>query len=393
MLKKEDYMRIDGMRIEGKTWAEIKDKLNNEFKVNYDESAYRKPYTAYKRGLEDSVVDTDFVEQMQRIEIEKKKLSVLRGANGEIVRDLALRELYQEQILEAISSLPSIRYNTDIKHRAPNEEDKYYEYVMILSDLHYDGDFNLEEIFTHILEKTQDYIEKNKISAIDIAELGDVIEGASLRPSQLRGIKTGMIPQIITVSEHYCRFLEQLQVSTGVYIEFHTVTSSNHTQLRPLNTKRNELPDEDLMQVFYSFLKERFKDNPMIYINGDEDIIIELIGRSEYKKPKTTKMFLSHGHKYKLTPNTLVSVSKNISMYQDEIYDYYGYGHYHQYRDMAIDKSNGKDSRAFLFPALAPKKDSYERLGLMGCAPAFTILTFLNGTHEKTELFRSISYD
>lgn len=387
MLNKKHYMKIEGMRIEGKTWEEIKERLNEELGVDYDESAYRKPYTTYKSGLTEGTTDIEALETLQRIEIEKKKIGMLRGANNEITRDLALRELYQEQIIEAIDNLPSIRYGDNVNIK---ETDNENEYLVVLSDLHYDGYFDIKQILDFVLNKLISFVKETQVHKLTIVELGDTIEGASLRPSQLRAIKTGMVSQVIEVSEHYVQFLSTLQHKTNTIIDFHVVTSSNHTQIRPLNTKRNELPDEDLMRVFFKFVQERFRNSVTITVYGDDDLEIEL-GES--------KLFLSHGHKYGLSPSNIERVSKDISMYNGVIYDYFFYGHYHQYQERPIDKAKWSkkgqrgDSKAFLLPALAPTKDSYERLGLMGCSPAFAILKFSGGVHKSTELIQTPSFD
>ncbi len=384
MLKKDDFMRIEGMRVEGKTWEEIKEKLNKEFGVDYDESAYRKPFTAYKRGQNDSVTDKEAIETLQRIEIEKRKIGMLRGANNEIIRDVALRELYQEQLLEAIDTLPKIEYSKKNLGEWFTLDEDDDGYVVVLSDLHYDGNFDIQAILGFVLERLVQFIKANEINYIKIVELGDTIEGASLRPSQMRAIKTGMISQVIEVSEHYVQFLSRLQSMTDVIIDFHVVTSSNHTQIRPLNTKRNELPDEDLMRVFYRFVQERFRNSVVVSVYGDDDLEFDFQG---------SKLFFSHGHKYGLNQENLRKVAKDISMYKGIIYDYFFFGHYHQYKETMIDKANGGDSKAFLVPALAPTKDSYERLGMMGCAPAFTILKFNDGVHYGTEIIRTPSFN
>ena len=367
-MTKFEFSRIEELRTQGNTWKEVATILNDEWEQDYDESAYRKPYTAYKLGLVDSIVDKDIAEQHVKVEIEKKKLSMQRSAVGEMIRDIALRDLYQEQILDAIKlhmgTPKEIELNMSNKHDPKN-------YVVFLSDMHYDGNWCLGDMFGHLLTEIYREFQDVGFDKLTLVELGDTIEGSSLRPSQLRAIKTGMIDQITKVSAYYARFIDELHMEFGVPIDLHIVTSSNHTQIRPLNTKRNEIPDEDLMKVLANNLELYYREYDHIKIEAKPELLVPVGGGK--------MMYIAHGDKHGMTPNTVEKTAKEIAFYHQhgKEVQYYAFGHFHQYMERTLDRHDSiNDTIVFLMPALAPTRDSYQRLGLMGCNPAFVILEF-----------------
>ena len=385
MRNKETMQRIEDMRIEGKTWREIADMLNNLHGASYDESVYRKYYTAYSDGKKQGVTDVELQEQMVRLDIEKKKLAIRRGTYNEEIRDGALGELFIEEIQNSVSKLKPISVKgTKSLYKFSPEFD-----IIFLSDLHYDGTFDLEAVFDLLYDKIVDEAMSREMNKLIIVECGDTVEGSSLRPSQMRAIKLGMIDQIVEVSEYYAQLIASLRDTLQIPVEFHMVTESNHTQIRPLNTKRNELPDEDLMKVMYRFLLARFKDVDGVEIHGSGDLNL---------KYGQVGAFVSHGHKYNVSPNNLNSVVKDIYFYLDEGKNnkkpnFFFFGHFHHYREITLNKEKGIDSKAFLLPALSPIISSYERHGLMGCNPAFAICTFsLDGRHVSTKTI-PMNYD
>ena len=385
--REEVFKRIEDLRISGLTWFECAEVLNEELGLNFTESTYRKPYNAYKIGQASRVEELELVEKLRKIELEKKKLSIKRGAYQEELRDKALEELYREDIKEAIKNLPEFKFPI----RVPLKGQGKNTHVITLGDLHYDGNFNLEEVLGDVLSKIAIYCDENKdIQKLIIIELGDNIEGSSLRPSQMRAIKLGMVDQMIHVSEAYANFLVELFKRTKLKIDFHTVTESNHTQIRPLNTKRNELPDEDLLKTFARYLEARLQNVEEISINYGGDLFINL---------HNMNIVASHGHKYDISPNRLATAAESFGNYYKRKIDhrlptYYIFGHWHQYRETLLEEYRNSRDKAFLVPALSPMKSSYERLGLMGSNPAFAIFKFDEyGKHLYTQTINTISYE
>ena len=367
------FKRIGELRDAGRTWQEVADIVNDEFDQDYTESAYRKPYVAYQQGQVDQITDKEIIKKLERIDIEKKKLSFMRGAHNETVRDLSIREAYHEQIIDAIDKLPKI----NVKEQGDNYSDGgWVEPVFFLSDFHIDGTFDAEEIMSHIVTVICSHVEattkKATVERIKIIEVGDTIEGASLRPSQMRAIKLGMTDQIIYAAELYANMLAEItnRLDFLDYVEFYSVTSSNHTQLRLHNSKRDEITDEDLMRQFAFYLNARLANFERIHLHSGEELLVHL-GRNYHKR-----LFVSHGHRYKMTPSSVRSVPKQIAEYHSEVFDYYAFGHFHQFMDVSIDRRDGFDGRIWLLPALSPRHETYERLNLFGANPGFLLAYF-----------------
>ena len=155
------------------------------------------------------------------------------------------------------------------------------------SDGHYNGnqDLNLEfsEFYTIISDKKDEY----GFDEIVIAELGDTIEGTSLRPSQLLAVKNGMVEQAMVVSNYYIDFLNTVTADLNIKVKFLIVESSNHTQLRSLGTGRSELPMEDLMVLIAELIKAGTRNNPLVEIISAPIIVTEINGIS---------YIFEHGH-------------------------------------------------------------------------------------------------
>jgi len=383
---KKAYAYIEEKRLDGKTWLEVTNDLNRMYGVWFSESKWRKPYQAYKQGREDKRDATDTAYELQRIRVKRKELAIERSVNNEQIRDISLHNTYVNQLCESVSSLPSLNIGKKIKKRKSKEEldvsatnGKEVTSLVFLADLHYTGE---KDKFLNIINNVGniliDYIEENDLNEIQIVELGDVIEGGSLRVSQLMGIKRGMVRQIIEASEIYAQMLAEVINETGCKIVFRTVTSSNHTQLRPLGTKRNELMDEDLMRVFLNHLKTRFADSEdEIEISGSDELQFSIQGYNVY---------CAHGHVGNMSPSNMSKVIYENDFYRKVKSDYFIFGHYHHYHEESLNTTSNKNKKGFLMPSLTSHISSYEKNLRLGSVGEITVLSFESSKgHTKTE--------
>ena len=380
---KEVYAHIEKLRNDGETWQNIADDLNKIHGVSFSESAWRKPYQAYKQGREDSINETELSYQMQEIRRKKKELSLERSINNQQIRDLSIHGVYRNLLSEALENLPSLSLSEVGKrqHRASSGDTRGTPMVF-MADLHHDGDeSNLQLIMSKVSANLIDYIENNNLSEVDVVELGDVIEGGSLRTSQLMAIKKGMVRQIVEAAEAYAQMLANVQRKTGCKINFHTVTSSNHTQIRPLNTKRNELMEEDLMLVFLDHLIVRFSGKEdKVSISGDRTLNINVAGFNVY---------CSHGHVGNMSPNNMSKVIYEEDFYRGNNGDFFVFGHYHHYHEESLNTSGNLNKKGFLMPSLSSHISDYEENLRLGSVGELTVLTFKeNEGHIKTEHFK-----
>jgi hypothetical protein len=292
---------------------------------------------------------------LHAIRLARKELGIERSINNEQIRDLAIHKIMSKEVLDAISKLNPIK----IKEHKPNKSERK-EFIIAMGDLHYNGDDDegfdaLDDAFWQL----SDFVQENGIKEIHLFEMGDVIEGASLRTSQLMGVKKGMVQQVIEAAEVYATHLSNLSQHTKV--NFYSVDSSNHTQLRTLGTKQNEIVEEDLMLVFNNYIRTRL---PKLNMTTGQDIITKINGFDIY---------ISHGHLMKKKEGYIDSVAAQ----RRQNIDYGFFGHFHHKRDIDLyrveDGQRVYDKKVFYVPALNTHDSSFERDRLLSSVSGFAI--------------------
>jgi hypothetical protein len=282
------------------------------------------------------------LEIKRQLRLQKQYLSFERSRNQEDLKVLTSKTLFGEELKSAIKKKkPSVKFVQD------NSTSKDDEYVFVTSDFHYNGDEtllqHLAKVYAHIVQKQKQY----KFKRIKLLELGDTIDGGALRTSQLMAIKKGMVFQIVDVSKVYADLIDKL--SKTMKVEFYCITSSNHTQLRPLGTDRNELVEEDLMHVFYHYIKESVKNNRNVMVWGGNDLIIPVTANH--------KMFVAHGH---LIGNKKEGYLQELAYYRGVQFDYGLFGHFHHYREVTLYEGKGCNKKVFYAPSMSTVKSNYE---------------------------------
>jgi hypothetical protein len=303
--------------------------------------------------------------------LHKQYLSYERSRNHEDVKALTVRSIFSEELKTAIKkktakvafTKTAVVKNTD-------------EYVFVTSDFHYSGHEDMLQVFnqvySHILEKQK----LHGFNRIKLFELGDTIDGGSLRTSQLMAIKKGMVFQIIDVSKVYAEMLQKL--SKKMHVEFYCITSSNHTQLRPLGTNRNELVEEDLMHVFHTYIAESLKRNTNIVVHGADDFVVPITDNH--------KMFVAHGH---LIANKKEGYLQEVAYHRGVQFDYGLFGHFHHYREVTLYKGKGCNKKVFYAPSMSTESSTYENDKNMSSHPGVLMMVFSKerGHRYSEELF------
>jgi hypothetical protein len=141
------------------------------------------------------------------------------------------------------------------------------------------------------------------------------------------------------------------------------VDSSNHTQLRTLGTKQNEIVEEDLMLVFNNYIRTRL---PKLDVTTGQDILTQINGFDIY---------IAHGHLMKKKEGFIDSIA---SQRKTNI-DYGFFGHYHHKRDIDLyqikDKQNNRlyDKKVFYIPALTTHESTFEKDRLLSSVSGFAV--------------------
>lgn len=340
MVELDDLRLVHELREQGVGWESVKDTI-----AGFTDND-RKLYYGYKKGLE-SKEDSDLVKHaktLQKIRLSRKRLGVERSINNEQIRDITLHKTFTDQVIEEIKNY-AIEFNyvreSNITHYDKNDE----RHIFVLSDLHYDGNDYILDTLNLAYNAIMDVVEEYDLKHIVLVELGDTVEGASLRTSQLMAVKSGMVQQVIKVAKAYVELIQKL-LDNGIDVEMYSVDSSNHTQLRQLGTKQNQLVEEDLMLVFNGFIELAL---PHLNFIHSEELLIDMLGFNFH---------LSHGHLIKGKPSNYYDDLQSDRGY---LIDFAFYGHRHHKIDMDWHSKGGYDSMIFQVPALAPHTTSYEK--------------------------------
>jgi hypothetical protein len=305
------------------------------------------------------------------LKLERQQLSWERQMSQDEIRKIAVKSFLADEVKKAVRrKKPSVKFVQDVAGVGVDE------YIFVTSDFHYNGDETLlshfSKVYSHIRQKQKEH----KFKRIKLIELGDTIDGGSLRTSQLMAIKKGMVFQIIDVSKVYVELLHKL--SKTMLVDFYCVTSSNHTQLRPLGTNRNELVEEDLMHVMYEYIKKSLNANRNVLVSGGDDFIIPITAQH--------KMFVAHGH---LIGNKKEGYLQELAYYRGQTFDYGLFGHFHHYREVTLYQGNGCNKKVFYAPSMSTVESGYEKDKNMSSKAGILMMVFSHtrGHRYCEELF------
>lgn len=294
------------------TLKDIGEYLNNTFEVkfkkkfNLDESAYRKTYKNIKDGIDIGIKEGTSDAEIAKIakakndlQIQKRIANKQRQEANNSLRVLADNEIIKEAIKETIgcdffdNDFIEIKLNNNIN----NEKGQA---IYCLSDIHYG--YNCDIINNYYNDKIADErikkffefvyndVKKNGYKEIYISDCGDMIEGSTLRISQLVNITELIIEQSI----HYVEIissclLELTKKLKDVMIRYSCITDANHQQLRHFSGKPNEYSNEDFGLIIYHLLNEKLKGYNKLDINGGDIIFVNV---------DNMRIAFAHGHQF-----------------------------------------------------------------------------------------------
>lgn len=286
----EQYLWQVGLKVDSgeyDNWESVLDMVNKELLGNEvdkykGESAWRKKYQTAKKFYNNCFSNMESKEYKQQVdsmtrEIEKsrKKLQTEKLEYNRWLREDARDEMITERIVDAISKLKPLQYPNYI-------ENKYNEnfYLLCFADAHYGIEFDIKDMFgetinsyspeifnermEELLYRTIKIINKEKITELNVWDLGDGIQGIIRLNSQLLKLRYGIIESTMMYANYLSDWLNRL--SEYVRVKFQMVIDSNHNQLRICSAPKNSFPEENMSKVMIEFIRERLKDNPNITI-------------------------------------------------------------------------------------------------------------------------------
>lgn len=401
--KKENETTYEyGLRI-------IQSKCNNEIDLDWDEivellgldchrDSLRKaanvtPYSGvavakyYQDKIENMIVEnSDNVKALlEEIKLEKKelykervKLSTVRSEINKQLRKDGRKELFYEEVLNAVRSKS---FDAPIYDLVKENLNSNKEYIQLISDVHYGSTFDIginkfspqicEERFFDMYSQMKELIKEENICHIHVASQGDLVQGL-LRITDLKLNSKSMIEQIIDISRIVANYLNNLSKHTDVTY-YHTI-NANHSEFRALGTKSGEL-EEDVELLIGNFIKELLTNNKRVnVIVASESVMdVNLCGYN---------IGILHGQNIKNKETFLrdLSATRHIN------YDYLLIGHIHHTTCTTVGTGyTGNATQIISSPSIVGSC-SYSKK-IMKTAPAGFLVLCFEENKGKTKMF------
>ena len=372
------------------TWSEIADYVNKEFRIDETEyrteAAYRKQYNMARKFFESGVFTTDDdamkkIEELQEeVKKERMKLQTLNLERNRLDRNEARHELYYELIGKVVDTLPLPEFEliTDEKSKI--------SYLLCFGDFHYGAEFKCKNneyspaIFTKRLQKLagdiKDFVKDKQVGTLKICSTGDDLQGI-LRMTDLQLNDTNVVKSLV----EFCRLMAMFlnQVSAWCNVEYYAVPQANHTQIRPIGSKANELAGEDLEYIIGNYIADLCENNNRITVNlANEDEDFTKIPIWNFN------VYAMHGHTIKNVNNAI----RDLSILNREFIDYLILGHYHGGKEFVNNDAANIDTETIIVPSFIGG-DPYSESLFKSSKSSAQILGF-NERYGHTETYKFI---
>ena len=385
----EYLWRVCGYKQDGLielNWDELGDIINHElFGEDVEQyrtsSAYRKPYQYVKMFYDDvfsKMTDENserrLKELQEQLRKERIKLNTEKLEYNRNLRKQSRFELFYEDIKDSINKIEVPKF----KERA--YDGGKVEYLLTIADIHCGANFisennsySLQECsnrFEKLLSETISFVVEKGCSHVSILELGDSVQGV-LRLNDLKINETSVVEATIYVAKLISQFLNEL--SAYCDIDYYHCPTSNHSQIRPLGSKANELAVEDIEYIIGNYIKDTLADNPSIQVHtnfGKEYIDFEING---------SKIIAMHGHQIKNIDNAL----RDLSQLRKVFYDIVFLAHYHAGRDNIVGDNFNCDAEVNVCPSFVGS-DPYADSLFKGAKASCKIYGISDKGHTET---------
>ena len=280
--------------------------------------------------------------------IERQKMRDLTRQVNDIYRSESRSELLRETIADAIENLPQIIIpNSPISHSGEKT------IVVGIGDLHYGAKIKVEglmgetineynsDIFEKrmwkLLTEIESICKKEDIGFVSVFFVGDLIDGM-LRQSQLMRLQYGMVESTIRLSEFLAQWLNMLSVHANVSVY---AVSGNHSEVRPLGSKKGQFEDENLEKIVMWYLAERLRENDSISIQPE-------VKKMNLVKIRGYNFLLMHGDGEKKIEQI---AREAINLYGEHI-DFFVCGHKHREQEIPSGMTSDGNSVVIRVPSI-----------------------------------------
>lgn len=257
-------------------------------------------------------------------------------------------ELLRETIREAITELPEIKFPLILPHK---KADKVL--VVGIGDAHYGAEIKVTGLYgevvneydhivfesrmARLMEEILDIVDKEKITEVAVFFVGDLLDGM-LRQSQLMRLEYGIVESTMRLAEYLANWLNEISQTVRVTA---CAVSGNHSEIRPLKSKKGEFEDENLEKIVFWYMQERLADNENVFVQGEVKKMM-LVDMLDFK------ILLLHGDGEK----DIESIAKNtVNMYGHPI-DFFICGHKHRESEFPSGMTGNGDSVIIRVPSI-----------------------------------------
>jgi hypothetical protein len=224
---------------------------------------------AERAGIKNNENDTEKLRELIRLSQIEKDFVKLR-------RKQSLYQTLGDQLTQAIKLIPALTTpppTTRPVDKTLDEEEIWLD----VSDCQIGSRGNEEETgglssysyekFVERLDRWKNAVIKiikyhpNKSRVLNIAFLGDIIDGSQIFESQLRQIEAGACQQVIWAVEHWCRVINELSAYFEVVNCWGVV--GNHARIGKKGV--GSIVEDNLEYVLYNWMKDRLASNSRVH--------------------------------------------------------------------------------------------------------------------------------
>lgn len=319
-----DYIwRICSNKDNGKynlTWDEVGEILNAECDEEYTSSKWRKNYQNEKRGYERAIeknVDSEKAINELRIarmelEMERKKKQTDSIFYNRVLREHSREEMLKEKVVESLVNVERIPLP---EFKPLKSGEGTISYLLGFSDVHAYKIFKsltneysksiLEQRMAELLQETIKLINSENIKELVVVNGGDDLEGI-LRISALSILELGVVDTVIEYRRFIAKWISDL--SKYVKVKYIQMISSNHSELRPLNTRAGQMPKEDFEKDIATYIKDLLDNNDRVEVIIPEQAHYHL-------KLAGKDILIHHGHGIGNPKTYLDSMSRKLKVW------------------------------------------------------------------------------
>jgi hypothetical protein len=279
-------------------------------------------------NVTDDSISNRIKNEKQIIQKERIKLSDEKSMLNQRLREESRQERIEEIILEEFKNI-KINVPTH-KIEIPQKENLALNLVM--ADQHVGNEFTIKDLSGNIMNHYDKKVFEDRMwrifnkllpyqkdfKKLKILDLGDSIEGI-LRMSSLQGLKYGAVES----ATYYGMFMAQwlTELSNVFHVEIGEA-DGNHTETRPLNSKKGDFKNENLAITIRAII-----DTSIKYKNNPNLVLLPCTSTgSVYTKSVGFDILAIHGQDEK---TKLEEIYRDYNSFYPDNIDYIFIGHLH----------------------------------------------------------------